>query len=87
MSSEHDVLKHPHVTEKSMDLMEFDNALQFVVAIDAEKAEIEEAIEDRYETDVEKINTQITMDGEKKATVRFVDPDAAEDIMSRVGVF
>jgi large subunit ribosomal protein L23 len=87
MSTDHDVIEHPHVTEKSMDLMEFDNTLQFVVALPADKGDITDAIEESYEEDVASVNTQITMDGEKKATVRFAEDDAAENIMSRIGVF
>jgi len=87
MSADHDVIEHPHVTEKAMDLMEFDNTLQFVVSMSAEKADIREAIEEGYGEEVASVNTQITTDGEKKATVRFAEDDAAEDIMSRIGVF
>ena len=87
MSADHDVIEHPHVTEKAMDLMEFDNTLQFVVALSADKGDIGDAIEERYGETVERVNTQITMDGEKKATVRFAEDDAAESIMSRIGVF
>ena len=87
MSADHDVIEHPHVTEKSMDLMEFDNTLQFTVALSADKGDIRDAIEERYDEAVASVNTQITMDGEKKATVRFAEADAAEDIMSRIGVF
>jgi large subunit ribosomal protein L23 len=87
MSADHDVIEHPHVTEKAMDLMEFDNTLQFVVALSADKGDISDAIEESYEEEVASVNTQITMDGEKKATVRFAEEDAAENIMSRIGVF
>ena len=87
MSADHDVIEHPHVTEKAMDLMEFDNTLQFVVALSADKGDIGDAIEESYGEEVASVNTQITMDGEKKATVRFAEDDAAENIMSRIGVF
>jgi large subunit ribosomal protein L23 len=87
MSADHDVIDHPHVTEKAMDLMEFDNTLQFVVSLSADKNDIVDAIEDSYDEEVASVNTQITMDGEKKATVRFAEEDAAEDVMSRIGVF
>ena len=87
MSTDRDVIDHPHVTEKAMDLMEFDNTLQFVVSLSADKNDIVDAIEDSYDEEVASVNTQITMDGEKKATVRFAEEDAAEDVMSRIGVF
>ena len=70
-----------------MDEMDFENKLQFICDADAAKPDIREAIETQFDVVVDSVNTQVTMDGEKKATVRFEDPDAAEDIMSRVGVF
>jgi large subunit ribosomal protein L23 len=82
-----DVIQHPHITEKAMDKMDFENTLQFIVDINATKPEIEEAIETRYDMTVETVNTMVTMDGRKKASVRFVEEDAAQDIASRIGVF
>ena len=81
------VVKRPHVTEKAMDLMDFENKMQFVVDIDAEKPAIAEAIEDAYDVEVDTVHTQITMDGEKKATVGFVGDDVAQDLASRIGAF
>jgi len=36
---------------------------------------------------VVKINTQNTMDGEKKAVVRLSEDDDAQEVASRIGVF
>jgi large subunit ribosomal protein L23 len=82
-----DILKHPHVTEKAMNDMDFQNKLQFIVDSDAAKPEISEAIEDQYDVSVEGITTQNTMDGEKKAIVRLSDDDDAQEVASRIGVF
>ncbi|SFR93829.1 LSU ribosomal protein L23P [Halomicrobium zhouii] len=82
-----DILKHPHVTEKAMNDMDFHNKLQFIVDSDAAKPEISEAIEDQYDVSVEGITTQNTMDGEKKAVVRLSDDDDAQEVASRIGVF
>ena len=81
------VLRHPHVTEKAMDDMDFENKLQFIVDVDATKPEIKAAVEDRYGVTVVKVNTQVTMNGTKKATVRLSEADDAQDIASRIGVF
>lgn len=81
------VIMRPHITEKSMDLMDFENKLQFVVDLDATKPEIEEAIEEAYDVEVDTVNTMITMDGEKKATVEFVEEEVAQDLASRMGAF
>jgi len=81
------IIKHPHITEKAMDDMDFQNKLQFIVALDANKDEIADAIEDQFEVGVVDVNTQVTPDGEKKATVRLSEDDEAEEVASRIGVF
>ena len=82
-----DVLKHPHVTEKAMNDMDFDNKLQFIVDSEAAKPEITDAIEAQYEVSIESITTQNTMNGEKKAVVRLSEDDDAQEVASRIGVF
>jgi len=81
------IIEHPLVTEKAMDQMDFDNKLQFIVHIDAEKGEIQGEIESRYDVTVESLNTLITPRGEKKAVVRLSEADDAQEIASRIGVF
>ncbi|NHN47239.1 50S ribosomal protein L23 [Halostella sp. JP-L12] len=82
-----DVIVHPLVTEKAMNQMDFDNKLQFIVDLDAAKPEIKEAIQDQFDIEVEKVNTQVTMKGTKKATVRLAEEDDAQEVASRIGVF
>ena len=81
------VIHHPLVTEKAMDQMDFDNTLQFIVHIDANKSEVEEEIESRYDVTVTGLNTLVTPRGEKKAIVRLSEADDAQEIASRIGVF
>ena len=81
------VVKHPHVTEKAMNDMDFENKLQFIVDIDAHKPEIESEVETRFDTEVTNVNTMVTPKGEKKAIVTFGEADDAQDIASRIGVF
>ncbi|MBX0325938.1 50S ribosomal protein L23 [Halomicroarcula sp. F13] len=82
-----DVIKYPHVTEKAMNDMDFDNKLQFVVDDEAGKPEVTEAVESQYDVTVVDVNTQNTMDGEKKAVVRLSEDDDAQEVASRIGVF
>ena len=82
-----DVIKYPHVTEKAMNDMDFQNKLQFVVDDSAGKSEVTEAVESQYEVTVVGVNTQNTMDGEKKAIVRLSEDDDAQEVASRIGVF
>jgi large subunit ribosomal protein L23 len=81
------LVKHPLVTEKAMNKMDFENKLEFVCDTDATKAEIAEDVESRFEVRVTKVNTQVTMNGNKKATVTLHEEDDAQDVASRIGVF
>jgi large subunit ribosomal protein L23 len=81
------IIEHPLVTEKAMNQMDFQNKLQFIVHVDANKSEISDEIESRYDVTVEKINTMVTMKGKKKATVRLSEDDDAQEVASRIGVF
>jgi large subunit ribosomal protein L23 len=81
------LIEHPLVTEKAMDLMDFENKLQFIVDLDAEKPEIREEVEDRFDVGVDNVNTMITMKGEKKAMVKLDEDSDAQDVASRIGVF
>ncbi|WP_435175869.1 50S ribosomal protein L23 [Halorussus sp. AFM4] len=81
------VIEYPWVTEKAMNEMDFENKLQFIVDLDAEKPEIQAEIEDQYDVTIEKINTMVTMNGDKKATVRLSEDDDAQEVASRIGVF
>ena len=87
MSAEQSVIKHPLVTEKAMNDMDFENKLQFVVDMDATKPEIRDAVEAQFDVGVEKVNTQNTMNGNKKAVVRLSEDDDAQEVASRIGVF
>ena len=81
------VIEHPLVTEKAMNGMDFENKLQFRVALDAHKPDIRQEIEARYDVEITNINTQVTPKGTKKATVTLSEDDDAQEVASRIGVF
>ena len=81
------VIKHPTMTEKAMDDLDFQNKLQFVVETDATKPEVSDAVETRFDVSVTSVNTQVTTDGTKKAVVTLSEADDAQDVASRIGVF
>jgi len=85
-SLRHRIILHAYVTEKSMDEMERQNKLEFVVDRRANRAEIRAAIEGIYQCKVAKITTKIVRVG-KIATIRFTKEFSAEDIGGRAGVF
>ncbi len=49
------VIKRPHISEKSTQLMREENRYTFVVSDDANKIEIAGKIEEMYDVDVEKV--------------------------------
>ena len=82
----YDIIFHPFVTEKTMNFMDKNNALEFVVKRTANKKQIKEAVEKLFETKVENVNTRITKHG-KHAIVKFASDVNAEDIGMRIGIF
>jgi len=80
------IIFHPYVTEKTMNFMEKNNALEFVVRRRATKTQIKKAIEHMFDVEVEHVNTRITKKG-KHAIVKFAPEVDAEDIGMRIGVF
>ena len=82
----YDIIYHPFVTEKTMNLMEKNNALEFVVRRTANKQQIARAIEELFEVKVKNVNAKITKKG-KHAIVVFMPEFKAEDIGMRIGIF
>ena len=80
------VIIHPFVTEKTMNQMERNNALEFVVMREAGKETIKKAIEEMFDVKVKSVNTKITKNG-KHALVIFMPEFKAEDIGMRIGIF
>ena len=82
-----EAIKHPHVTEKAVDKMDFQNKLLFICHTDASKPEIRDEVESQFDVNVVDVNTMVTPKGEKKATVQLSDDHDAQEIASRIGVF
>ena len=81
------IIIKPHVTEKTMNLIDLNNEITFVVRRSANKAQIKRAFEELYEEEVERVNTHITTKGEKVAYIKLVEEEMAEELAVRIGVF
>ncbi|AIF68783.1 50S ribosomal protein L23 [Palaeococcus pacificus DY20341] len=81
------VIVRPVVTEKAVSLIETENKLTFIVDRRATKSDIKKAVEEIYGVKVDKINTLITMKGEKKAYVKLKPEYNASEIAARIGLF
>ena len=81
------IIIKPHVTEKTMNLIDENNEIVFVVHRNANKGQIKRAFEDLYEEKVERVNTHITPKGIKVAYIKLVEEEMAEELAVRIGVF
>ncbi len=80
------IIFHPYVTEKTMNQMERNNALEFIVKRDANKQQIKQSVETMFDVKVKSVNTRNAKNG-KHAIVVFMPEFKAEDIGMRIGVF
>ena len=80
------VLKYPHATEKSIGLIEKENKIVFIVDRRATKKQIKEAFEKVFGVKVKKINTLITLKGEKKAFIKLDPKFKASDVAVKLGI-
>jgi len=80
------ILKRPITTEKSMLEMENNNAICFIVDDQSNKERIKKEFEEIFEVKVDKINTMMTTNGEKKAIIKISDEFSAEDIAIKLGL-
>ena len=81
------IIIKPHVTEKTMNLIEENNEITFVVRRSANKRQIKRAFEELYDEKVSKVNTHINPKGEKVAFIKLAEEEMAEDLAVRIGVF
>jgi len=90
----HDILLHPYVTEKTMNLMsgtpsqdsKDGNRIEFIVRRTATKPQIRRAFEKQFDVKVEKVYTFTRKDG-KHAIIKLKPEYSAEEIGMRIGVF
>jgi large subunit ribosomal protein L23 len=81
-----DVLKYPAVTEKNVGMIEKQNKIVFIVDRKSTKTEIKRAFEELFNVKVEKVNTMITRDGNKKAIIKLKPEYSATDIAVKLGI-
>ena len=81
------VIEQPHITEKSMNLIDQNNELTFVVSRTSNKSTIKRAFEDLFAVKVERVNTHINFKGLKLAYIKLAAEHRAEDIAVKMGVF
>jgi large subunit ribosomal protein L23 len=80
------IIKYPLMTERSVNMIEFENKLVFIVDRRSNKNQIAKAIKDLYQVEAESINTSITRKGDKKAFIKLKEQYDASDIAIRLGI-
>jgi large subunit ribosomal protein L23Ae len=80
------VVKYPLMTDKTMNKMEKNNTLTFIVDNHSNKTQIKRAIYKLYKVKSVKVNTLIRPDGEKKAYVRLARAHDAMDVAGKMGI-
>ncbi len=87
MDSYYDLFKRPVVTENTFSVIEEQNKLVFIVDRTINKLQIKEAFEKIFKAKVEKVNSLITPQGEKKAFIKVAPEFSASDIAINLGIF
>jgi len=80
------ILLYPHLAEKSMNMVEMENKLVFIVSRKANKKDIKEAVEKGFDVKVAEVKTEITTKGIKKAYIKLAEGYEAADVASRLGM-
>ncbi len=80
------LVHYPLNTEKAIRIMEKENKLLFKVSLNATKPAIKKTVEQLFNVKVLKVNTFITMLGEKRAYVQLSKENPAIDVMTKLGL-
>ncbi|MBI2076578.1 MAG: 50S ribosomal protein L23 [Candidatus Aenigmarchaeota archaeon] len=80
------VIKFVLMTEKSIQNIEKENKLVFIVNRKATKKQISDAVRSAFNTATASVRTSIDQKGRKKAFVRFAKAGEAGDIAVRLGI-
>ncbi|HIH10226.1 MAG TPA: 50S ribosomal protein L23 [Candidatus Diapherotrites archaeon] len=81
-----EILLHPLVTEKAVNMIEAENKITFVVASKATKPMVRGAVESLYKVKVKKVNLQRDMKSRKRAIVTLAKEFRAGDVATKLGV-
>lgn len=79
-------IRYPVMTEVTSRILEAENKLVFIVNKNATKNDIKVAVEELYDVAVDKVNSTITPEGEKKAFVKLSPEYKAADIAIKLGI-
>jgi len=80
------IVFYPLVTEKSVNMIDTENKITFIVSDKANKVQVKKIIEKAYEVKVDNINIVRDRKGRKKAVVKLKKESKAQDLATKLGV-
>jgi len=81
-----EIVYYPLVTEKSVNMIDTENKITFIVSDKGNKENVKRIFEKAYKVKVEKINMIRDRKGRKKAIVKLKKEFKAEELATRLGV-
>lgn len=81
-----EIIENPHMTEQAMDMIDTENKLVLMVDLEADKKQVQNAVETLFDVTVKKVNTNITPQAQKKAYIKLSEGDSAMDIATELGM-
>merc|ERR1712151_115151 len=85
-SDPHKLILYPVTSDKNVQRMENENILTFIVALNANKAQIKKVFENLLNVKVRSVNTMIRPDGKKKAYIRLTANHDSLKVASKIGI-
>jgi ribosomal protein uL23 len=82
----YDVIFHPLISEKAVNMIETENKIVFVVSSKATKSDVKKAVEDAYKVKVDNVNILNDTKGQKRAIVKLNKQFKASDLSSKLGM-
>ena len=83
---DYEILIHPLVSEKAVNMIESQNKLTFIVNLKSTKKEIKKAVESLHKVKVDEVKIVNDQKGRKKAIVKINKAFKADDVATKLGV-
>jgi len=80
------VIVHPVMSEDSVNLIEAENKITFIVNLRATRNDVKRAVQELYDVRVSKVHVLITSGGRKKAYVKLAPESKAADLAVKLGL-
>ena len=82
----YEILIHPLVSEKAVNMIESQNKLTFIVNLKSTKLDVKKAVESLHKVKVDSVQIVNDQKGRKKAIVKINSAFKADDVATKLGV-